>query len=87
MRSAPDASLVAEGARDARRGRADRDRAGPGAGDGVGRAPDVAVLAAVPTGVATGAVLPGYLGGIERIPSQRQQRVQHVTDRRAVPQE
>jgi hypothetical protein len=42
---------------------------------------------AVPTGVATGAVLAGYLGGIERIPSQRQQRVQHVTDRRAVPQE
>ena len=38
-------------------------------------------------GGATGAALPGYLGGIERIPSQRQQRVQHVTDRNAVPQE
>jgi hypothetical protein len=44
--------------------------------------------AAVPTGVATGVVLVDYLGnGIERIPRQRQQRVQHVTDRRAAPQE
>jgi hypothetical protein len=44
--------------------------------------------AAAPAGVATGVVLVGYLGsGIERSPRQRQQRVQHVTDRRAAPQE